>query len=113
MEIHPGLPWVKVESTAVEKDSCFEVLSIVTCYGPNRGRSPIVRDWAGDSFVLFQQPHAFGSMYWSNQRSTRKKECGRSLALGHYLSRDILLGVPNAPNLDFGQRPVCTAPTTS
>ncbi len=27
-EVHPGLPWVKVESTAVEKDSYFEVLSI-------------------------------------------------------------------------------------
>ena len=26
--VHPGLPWVKVESTAVEKDGYFEVLSI-------------------------------------------------------------------------------------
>jgi hypothetical protein len=26
--VHPGLPWVKVWSTGVEKDSCFEILSI-------------------------------------------------------------------------------------
>ena len=28
ISVHPGLPWVKVESTAVEKDGYFEVLSI-------------------------------------------------------------------------------------
>jgi hypothetical protein len=45
--VHPALPWVKIQSTAVEKDRLFEVLEFAIATGSSLNRNDLAVDAFG------------------------------------------------------------------